>query len=86
MFLVGPRFALFLWWIFGEKVERAFDTWYWPLLGLIFFPWTTLMYVIAWAPGGVSGFWDVLLIVLGVMLDLGTYVARAAGQRTGYWQ
>ena len=47
---LGPRIALFLWWIFGDKVDLAFDTWIWPLLGLIFLPWTTLAYVLAWGP------------------------------------
>ena len=43
---IGPRFALFVWWIFGDQVDRAFDSWIWPLLGLFFLPWTTLAYVL----------------------------------------
>ena len=39
---LGPRVALLAWWIFGNKVDVAFDTWLWPFLGLLFFPWTTL--------------------------------------------
>ena len=31
---IGPRFALLLWWIFGNKVDAAFSSWIWPLLGL----------------------------------------------------
>ena len=55
---IGPRFALLLWWIFGDKVDAAFSSWIWPLLGLLFLPWTTLAYVLAWGPVyGVSGFW-----------------------------
>ena len=46
---LGPRVALVFWWIFGTKVDVAFDSWAWPLLGLIFLPWTTLCYVIAWS-------------------------------------
>ena len=53
---IGPRVALFIWWVFGSKVDAAFDSWVWPLLGLVFLPWTTLAYVIAWGPlEGVSG-------------------------------
>jgi hypothetical protein len=85
IFFVGPRFALLLVWIFGNRVELAFDSWLWPLLGLLFLPWTTLGYVLAWQPGGVSGFWDVVLIGFGVLLDLLTYSARAAGKRSGAW-
>ena len=53
---IGPRVALFIWWVFGDKVDAAFSSWIWPLLGLVFLPWTTLAYVIAWGPlHGVSG-------------------------------
>jgi len=75
---LGPRIALVAWWIFGDKVDAAFDTWLWPLLGLIFLPWTTLLFVIAWSPiGGVEG-WEWLLVALGVALDLASYGSRAA--------
>ena len=29
---IGPRFALLLWWIFGDKVDAAFSSWIWPLI------------------------------------------------------
>ena len=78
---LGPRIALLAWWIFGDKVDAAFTSWIWPLLGLIFLPWTTLAYVIAWGPlNGVSGAgW--LLVALGVAADIATYSARAAKSR-----
>jgi hypothetical protein len=83
MALLGPRFALAVWWIFGDKVGAAFSTWVWPLLGLIFVPWTTLFYVIAWGPlNGVSGAgW--ILVAIGVVLDVMTYSARSAKARYG---
>ena len=53
---IGPRFALLLWWIFGDKVDAATSSFIWPFLGLLFLPWTTLAYVLAWGPlHGVSG-------------------------------
>ena len=48
--LLSPRFALFLLWAFTNYVDRAFSSWVWPLLGLVFAPWTTLFYVLAAAP------------------------------------
>ena len=53
------------------------DSWIWPLLGLVFLPWTTIMYVLAWGPVyGVSGAgW--ILVALGVFFDLASYSARA---------
>jgi hypothetical protein len=78
---LGPRIALVVWWIFGEKVELAFSSWIWPLLGLIFLPWTTLAYVLVWgAVDGVSGLgW--LVVALGLAGDIATYSSRAAKAR-----
>ena len=78
---LGPRIALFVWWIFGYKVDAAFSSWIWPLLGLIFLPWTTLAYVLAWgALDGVSGLgW--LVVALGLAGDIATYSSRAAKSR-----
>ena len=75
---IGPRVALFFWWVFGDKVDAAFTSWIWPLLGLIFLPWTTLAYVVAWGPlYGVSGIgW--LVVGLGLAGDIATYGARSA--------
>lgn len=82
-FGIGPRIALALVWIFGDRVEAAFDSWVWPLLGLIFLPWTTLFYVLVWQPGGLSsGEW--IIVALGVVLDIATYSGRMTAQRAGY--
>ena len=40
-----------------------------PLLGIVFLPYTTVMYMITWSAGGIEG-WDWMWIVLGVFLDL----------------
>ena len=78
---IGPRIALAIWWIFGDRVERAFDTWVWPLLGLIFLPWTTLAYLVVWSPvvGVDGGEW--ILVALGFLLDVVSYSGRAAQSR-----
>ena len=80
---LGPRIVLVGIWIFGDRVDLAFGSWIWPLLGLLFLPWTTLFYVLMWsAVGGVSGA-EWLLVALGVALDVGTYGARSAKSRYG---
>ena len=77
---LGPRAAIAAIWIFGDRVDLAFGSWWLPLLGLLFLPWTTLAYLIAWQPGGLDGNWDALLIVLGVGLDILTYMQRQAAK------
>lgn len=80
-FGIGPRIALIFVWIFGDRVDAAFSSWVWPLLGLLVLPWTTLMYILAWGPVyGVSG-WGWVLVGLGVFLDLATYSGRFAKDR-----
>ena len=57
-----------------------FYTWIFPLLGLIFLPFTTLIWLLIGAPPqGVEG-WDWLWVVLAVLLDLSHY-ANAYEQR-----
>lgn len=75
LLFLGPRFANIVWWIarparwVGEL--GAFDSAIWPILGIIFLPWTTLMYVIV-SPGGVEGL-DFLWIGLAIFADVLTY-------------
>lgn len=79
---VFPRIAFAIYWIARPGVvDAVFGTFVWPLLGLIFVPFTTLMYTILWTSGrGVSG-WDWLWIAIALLLDLGHYGYSAYGNR-----
>ena len=78
---LGPRFGIIAIWLFGSRVDQAFSSWLWPLLGLLVAPWTTFMYLLAWSPiGGVSG-GEWILVGLGVALDIATYAAKPAQGR-----
>jgi hypothetical protein len=78
---LGPRIALLIWWIFGDRVELAFDSWVWPLLGLLVLPWTTLAYLLVWSPVvGVDGA-EWIVVALGFLLDVVSYSSRAAQSR-----
>src|SRR4051812_12200957 len=58
-----PRLALFIVWVAKPAlVSAAFTTWLVPLLGIIFLPFATLMYVILFIPGFRS---DRVGVVLG---------------------
>ena len=56
------------------------DVLLWPLLGLVFLPFTTLMYTILWGPGGLSG-GDWIWVGIAFVLDLGHYTYSAYGNR-----
>jgi hypothetical protein len=67
-----PRLGLLIVWIARPAlVDAAFGTFIWPLLGIIFLPFTTLIYVIVYTPGiGLTGggwFW----VILALLLDIG---------------
>ena len=54
--VVAPRVVLGVMWYSGSRVDDAFNGWFVPLLGLIFLPYATIMYVLLWsANDGVRG-------------------------------
>lgn len=82
MALIGPRVALFFVWVFTEFVDRAFDDWIVPALGFVFLPWTTLIYALAYTPGGgVSGLgW--FFVAMGLLADVSSYTASGRRYQT----
>lgn len=76
-----PRVALLALWIFTNDVDRAYDTFIIPLLGLFFLPLTALVYALAWSPaGGVEGF-EWFWVGLAFVLDLTAYGGGARSRR-----
>lgn len=67
----APRLAFLFYWIARPlQVEAAFNTFIFPCLGLIFLPFTTLMWVLLWTPGlGFTGF-DWVWLILAVFIDI----------------
>ena len=70
---------------FTNLVDRAFDGFLIPLLGLIVFPYATLFYVLAYNPvsGGVAG-WGWIFVVLGFVFDIGHWVGGGVTGRQRY--
>jgi hypothetical protein len=78
---LGPRLVLFLLWLFTDYLSRAFDGLLLPLLGFLFLPWTTIAWAIAQNElGGTNGI-GLLVIVLGVLADIGVLGGGARGRR-----
>jgi hypothetical protein len=78
--LLGPRLAIVVWGLAQPaRWDAAFSTFVWPLLGFLFFPWTTLMYV-AVAPAGVTGL-DWLWMGIAFLVDVASYTGGAYGNR-----
>jgi len=81
--MFGPRFAILVWWLMDStRWQLTFSSFFMPLLGFIFLPWTTLSYV-AVAPGGVV-FFDWIIIGLGLAVDITSYSSGVYGRQHRY--
>lgn len=79
--LLGPRIAIVLWWLLNMgRWETAFDTFLWPFLGFVFFPYTTLMFVVVAPRGNVVGV-DWFWLGVAVVVDLVSHGGGAARNR-----
>jgi hypothetical protein len=82
LLFLGPRFAFLIYWLLRPAYfQLVFNTWIWPLLGLIFLPWTTLMWVIVYGSNGIVGF-DWLWVGLALVADIATYTSGAYKRKT----
>ena len=67
-----PRLAVLIVWLArpAHFADAFGDAILLPMLGVIFVPFTTLMYVVLWSPTGLAGL-DWLWLVLALALDIG---------------
>ena len=77
----SARFALFLVWLFTDRLSVAFRSGWEGLLGFIFLPYTTLFYALVYAPGrGVDAFgW--FIVALGVVIDVSSHLFGSTARR-----
>ncbi len=80
--LAAPRFALFLMWLFSDRLSQAFDGFIQGFIGFLVLPFTTLFYALSYSvvDGGVNGFgW--ILVAFGLFLDISSYVGSGGAAR-----
>lgn len=79
--MAAPRFAIFLLWLFSDRMAIAFNGFIEAFLGFLLLPFTTLFFALVYAPvGGVSGFgW--LIVGFGLILDISSYTSGAKSRR-----
>jgi hypothetical protein len=80
--LISPRFALFLTWLFTDRLAIAWNSWFLPVIGFFLLPWTTLMYTFAYEPrDGVTGIgW--FFVAFAFLVDIGAMgTARRSRRR-----
>ncbi len=80
LLLVGPRAAALVWALLDQaRWQVTFDNLILPCLGILFLPWTVLVYVLV-APGGVEGI-DWLWLIIAFLVDMGSTSGSAAKNR-----
>jgi hypothetical protein len=79
--LLTPRVLILLLAIFTAYIDRAFDTFIWPLLGFLFLPIVTLAYAVAQNELPTQNLLWWAVVVLGVLLDLGFIGSGSWGVR-----
>lgn len=74
----GPRLGFLVYWLINPvRVNLVFNTFIWPLLGLIFFPWTTLMYLLVFPITTFDWIW----LAIALLIDLASYGGGAYNRR-----
>lgn len=80
LLILGPRAIIVVWWVLAPVVWSAtFGTLLLPILGFVFLPWTTLVYVLV-APGGIVGT-DYLWLALALLADLSSHAGLYGRRR-----
>ena len=79
--MAAPRFAIFLVWLFSDRMAIAFNGFFEAFLGFLLLPFTTLFFALVYAPvDGVNGFgW--LIVAFGLALDISSYSSGAKARR-----
>jgi len=68
----APRLAFLLWWLLAPtRINATFDSLLIAILGVVFLPWTALMYVVV-LPGGLSVV-NWIFLGLALVVDIGSY-------------
>jgi hypothetical protein len=78
---ISPRLVIFLLWIFSDRLSIALRSGWEGIIGFLLLPYTTLFYVLVYAPGkGVDAFgW--VIVALGVVLDLSSHLFSRRARR-----
>ncbi len=83
--IISPRLAMLLLWLVTDWVDRAFSGWLIPVLGVIFLPWTTVLYIVGFvASGDAAAPWGILGIFIGLFLDVALHARSATMGKARY--
>ncbi len=70
---VSPRLAVFLMWVFTDRLTIALNSFWLGLAGFIFVPWTTFVYAAAYEPGRGVTVIGLALVVFAFLVDVASW-------------
>jgi hypothetical protein len=82
--LFGPRIVAIIWWLAdGARWTLTFgENFLLPAAGILFLPWTTIMYVLVF-PEGLSTL-DIVGLIVAAIADFGSYLGGGVKGRSTY--
>lgn len=79
---LSPRIAALFWWLIEpNRWESAFESVFWPIFGIIFLPFTTIMWVAVAPFGNVAGY-DWMWLGFALLFDVLSLAGGGAGRRS----
>jgi hypothetical protein len=82
---ISPRLAMVAIWLLTDWVDRVYNGWLIPVLGIAFLPWTTVLYTIGFIAGGDTATpWGILGAIVGVFCDIMSYASSVKPVRNSY--
>jgi hypothetical protein len=83
--IISPRLAMLLLWLVTDWVDTAFNGWLIPVLGIVFLPWTTVLYTVGYMlSGDAAAPWGILGIFIGLFLDIALHARSATMGKARY--
>lgn len=80
--LISPRLAIFLLYLFTDRMTIAFQSGWIGLIGFLVLPWTTLAWTVCYTPFfGVTGFgW--FIVLLGFVFDISSWLSSGRARKS----
>jgi hypothetical protein len=78
---LSARLALFLVWVFTDRLTIAFRSGWEGIIGFVFLPYATLFYALVYAPQKGVDAYGWVIVALGVQLDLWSHLFESRGAR-----
>jgi len=82
--LLAPRIVFAFMWFAGDRVDPVFSAVLWPILGLVFLPWASILYVLLWSEGEGVIEYEWVIVGVAAAVDVVSWWSRLAKASNPY--